>query len=40
MEDISIFTNLTNFVVQLNLIIQLAVMNNTLDDIRTILKEK
>jgi len=37
MEDISMFTN---FVVQLNLIIQLAVMNNTLFNIRTILKEK
>ena len=37
--DDSSFINL-NFVVQLNLIIQLAVMNNTLHNIRTILKEK
>ena len=37
MDEINIFVN---FVVQLNLIIQLAVMNNTLHNIRTILKEK
>ena len=37
--DDSSFINL-NFVVQLNLIIQLYVINNTLSSIRTILKDK
>ena len=38
--DDSSFINFTNFVVQLNLIIQLSVINNTLSSIRTILKDK
>jgi len=41
MEDnIRMFTDLTNFVVQLNVLIQFFVINNTLDDIRKTLREK
>jgi len=39
-ETIRMFTDLSNCVLQLNVIIQFFVINNRLDDIRKILREK